>query len=352
MTMTNSQKWWAVWLLVISGAACYLLAPVLTPFLVAILLSYLANPLVKWLSNQGMKRSVAVLIVFVSLFAVLLLVPLLLLPMIEHQFIMLARRWPAYVDWLQQEILPRLQTLGGTEGSLDVSILKQAVAEHWQMLGSSAGQILASVSTSGLLLLAWMANLVLIPVVTFYLLRDWEVLLKAIEDLIPRNSSAIILRLARECDAVLAIFLRGQLLVMLALGLIYSIGLWMAGIELALLIGMLAGLFSFVPYLGMILGLLIAGIASYVQFHDLAHLLPVIAVFGVGQLLEGFVLTPWLVGERIGLHPVTVIFAVMAGGQLFGLFGVLLALPVSAILVVLFRYARQQYVESSTYSDD
>jgi len=351
MAMTEIQKWWMLALVLITGGICYLLAPVLTPFLIALLLAYLGNPVITLLCQRGLPRTPAVVLVFVVLFTAVITLPLLLLPVLEQQFITLALRWPDYIDWLQQVVLPRLQALAGTT-TVDISVLKQAFSEHWQLLGGGAANVLASVSRSGLVLLAWLANLVLIPVVTFYLLRDWQPLMDGIEGLLPRSSAPVIKRLARQCDEVLATFLRGQMLVMFALGVVYSSGLWFAGIELAFLIGMLAGLVSFVPYLGMIIGLLVAGIASYMQFHDLAHLWPVLVVFGVGQVLEGFVLTPWLVGERIGLHPVAVIFAVMAGGQLFGLFGVLLALPVAAVLVVLLRYVRQCYLDSGVYAAD
>lgn len=352
MSLTESQKWWLLALILIGAGLCYALAPVLTPFLVATLLAYLGNPLIERLCRYGLQRTVAVVCVFILLFGLLILVPVMLVPLIEHQFVMLARRWPDYVDWLQQTALPHLQALVGSQEALDVSALKRAFAEHWRSLGGGAAHFLGSVSRSGLALLAWLANLILIPVVTFYLLRDWRRLLAASEILLPRAWSPVVTRLARDCDDVLAVFLRGQLSVMLALAVVYSSGLWLAGIELGLLIGLLAGLVSFVPYLGMIIGLTVAGIASYVQYHELSQLLPVLAVFAVGQLLEGFVLTPWLVGERIGLHPVAVMFAVMAGGQLFGLFGVLLALPVAAVLVVLLRYVRQQYLESSAYAGE
>jgi len=352
MALTESQKWWLLALLLVGAGLCYALAPVLMPFLIATLLAYLGNPLIERLCHHGLRRTLAVILVFVLLFGVVILVPVLLLPLIEHQFVMLAQRWPDYVDWLQQSALPRLQALVGSQESLDISVLKQAFADHWRSLGGGLAQFVGSISRSGLMLLAWLANLILIPVVTFYLLRDWQTLLAALEKLLPRDWAPVITRLARDCDDVLAILLRGQLLVMLALAVLYSCGLWLAGIELGLLIGLLAGLVSFVPYLGMIIGLTAAGIASYVQFHELSHLLPVLAVFGIGQLLEGFVLTPWLVGERIGLHPVAVMFAVMAGGQLFGLFGVLLALPVAAVLVVILRYLRQQYLDNPAYAGE
>jgi predicted PurR-regulated permease PerM len=202
---------------------------------------------------------------------------------------------------------------------------------------------------SGVALLAWLANLVLVPVVTFYLLRDWDVLVARIHELIPRQQEPTVAKLARASDEVLGQFLRGQLTVMVALGVIYTTGLWLIGLDLALLVGMIAGLVSFVPYLGTIVGILLAGVAALMQFGDAMHLLYVAIVFAVGQSLEGMILTPLLVGDKIGLHPVAVIFAVMAGGQLFGFVGVLIALPVAAVVVVILRHMREVYTASELY---
>jgi predicted PurR-regulated permease PerM len=199
-------------------------------------------------------------------------------------------------------------------------------------------------------LLAWLANLVLIPVVTFYLLRDWHIVIERVHELLPRRSEPHIVRLASEADTMLGAFLRGQLSVMTALAVVYSLGLWIVGLDLALLIGLIAGLVSFVPYLGFITGIALAGIAAYLQFQELLPLVWVALVFGIGQMLEGMLLTPWLVGDKIGLHPVAVIFAIMAGGQLFGFVGVLLALPVAAVLMVILREARRRYIDSTLYA--
>jgi len=209
--------------------------------------------------------------------------------------------------------------------------------------------VLGKVGYSGQWLLSWAAWLLLVPVVTFYLLRDWDRLVHSIRELIPRQYEPTVVSLARECDSVLAEFLRGQLLVMFSLGTIYSIGLWFTGLEYSLLVGMSAGLVSFVPYLGGIVGISVAGILAYMQFHDLLHLVYVALVFGTGQAVEGMVLSPTLVGDRIGLHPVAVIFAVMAGGQLFGFIGILLSLPVAAVVTVLLRYLHQRYIDSIYY---
>ena len=190
------------------------------------------------------------------------------------------------------------------------------------------------------------------PVLTFYFLRDWDVLVDNIRHLLPRPLLPTVTRLAQESNDVLGGFLRGQFSVMVALGAIYAGGLWLVGLDLGLLIGMIAGLVSFVPYLGAFFGVSAAVLASLVQHGDPMHLALVLGVFAVGQTLEGFVLIPWLVGDRIGLHPVAVIFAIMAGGKLFGFLGVLMALPVAAVTMVMLRYAHEKYTHSGLYGAD
>jgi len=348
--MAEAQKWWIFMWVAGSGVLLYLLAPVLTPFLIAGLLAYMGHPFVVRLEQRGLSRNNSTLTVFSAISLLVLMLPIVIIPLLERQIGVFVNNWPSYVDWIQRVALPWAQQhIGFGEHSLNLDLLKQAFVDHWRQVGGTAIGLVAVVSKSGLALLEWMANLVLIPVVTFYLLRDWGDLTEHLRSLLPRAAEPKICCVAKDCDEVLGTFMRGQLSVMLALTVIYTVGLWMVGLDLAFLIGLLAGIVSFVPYLGLIVGIAVAGTASIVQVHDLSLLLFVMAVFGVGQLLEGFVLTPWLVGERIGLHPVMVIFSVMAGGQLFGFFGILLALPVSAVLVVLLRYAHDEYLESSIY---
>ncbi len=346
------RQFYVLALLLLAGWLVQALGPVLTPFLVSALLAYLGDPVTDRL-ERFMPRTLAVVVVFLAIFLVFGLALLFLFPLLYDQLTRFVTRLPAYLDWLQQRLLPLLsQWLGSDqERLLDVSRLRQTLVSHWQQVGSYAATLLQTITSSGLLLANALANAVLVPLVTFYLLRDWDILVARIRDLLPRRHEPVISRLAAEADEVLSAFLRGQLLVMLALGTVYSIGLWLTGLELALFFGMLAGLVSFVPYLGFILGILAAGGASLVQFHDWTHLLQVLAVFGVGQVLESFVLTPVLVGDRIGLHPVAVIFAVLAGGQLFGFVGVLLALPVAAVIMVVLRHLRARYLASPAYAD-
>ena len=348
--MSYSAKWYWLAIFSLTGFLLYLLAPVLMPFLSAALLAYLGDPVVDRLEAKKLPRTVAVCIVFVVIFALLVALPFIILPALEQQVAKFVVKLPQYIDWIQANVLSRLNHVFFDDHmTINGEIVKDTVAKYWQQIGGFAKQVVNSLSQSGLALIGILANLILIPVVTFYLLRDWDVLVARIRDLLPRHYESRISEIARESDSVLGEFLRGQLTVMFALGIIYATGLAVIGLDFGVLIGMLAGLVSFVPYLGFIVGIGLAGLASVVQFHDLTHILGVLAVFGVGQLLEGFVLTPKLVGDKIGLHPVAVIFAVMAGGQLFGVFGVLLALPVAAVIVVLLRHAHRQYTSSELY---
>jgi predicted PurR-regulated permease PerM len=261
---------------------------------------------------------------------------------------------PRYRDWLVGTVVPWLEHRTGMQlmAWLDPERLIELVRSHWQQAGGMARTVLGYLSRSGFALLGVVANVVLLPVLTFFFLRDWDVFVERIAALVPRDHEAIVSRLANESSAVLGAFLRGQFLVMLILGVLYGLGLWAVGLDLGVLIGVLAGLLTFGPYLGPATVIVFGGIASLVQYGDWPHLLGVLAVFGVGQVIESYWLTPKLVGDRIGLHPVAVIFAVLAGGQLFGFLGMLLALPVAAVANVLLRYAVERYHASRIYQGE
>jgi predicted PurR-regulated permease PerM len=347
--MSDMQKWQLLALTVLLGFLLWLLAPVLTPFAVSALLAYLGDPLVDRLERWRLSRTAAVCVVFSLMTLAIVGVVLLLIPMLERQISDFIEQLPRYLDWFRGTVLPWLEDKFGVRAEFDPASLPEMIRNYWKQAGGVAATVLGGLSKSGLAVLGWVANVLLIPVVTFYLLRDWDVLVANVRSLLPRAVEPTVSRLASESDSVLGAFLRGQLSVMLALGTIYTLGLWAAGIDLALLIGMLAGLVSFVPYLGVFVGLAASIVAALVQHGDWLHLVLVVGVFAVGQTLEGFVLTPWLVGDRIGLHPVAVIFAIMAGGQLFGFLGVLLALPVAAVAMVVLRYLHQRYTASRLY---
>ncbi len=349
--MSDAQKWLLLGGTIFSGWLLNLLSPILMPFIVGALFAYLGDPLVDRLEKARLSRTLSVVIVFGIVIMSGLILLLFILPQLERQITGLVIRLPQFVSWIQENIVPRLTAMLGLEsGILDLGAIKDAFTNNMRDIGSIMGHLLVKLTQSGQSLIIWFAYLTLIPVVTFYLLRDWDILVGKVNDLIPRPYEKLVSKLARQCDEVLAEFLRGQLLVMLAQAILYSIGLWFVGLEFSLLIGMLAGLVSFVPYLGFIVGIGVAGIAGFMQFHDIIHLVYILIVFGVGQAIEGMVLSPLLVGDRIGLHPVAVIFAVMAGGQLFGIVGVLVALPVAAVIVVLLRYVHERYLESNLYT--
>jgi len=349
--LSDSQKWFLLAVLATGGWLVYLLSPVLTPFLVSALLAYLGDPLVDRLEAYKFSRTFGVLVVFLVMFLIGLIFLLVMIPLLEKQIAVLMIKVPLMIDKFQEGILPRIARFAGFETpTLDTSAFKRAIIANWESLSGTVGGVFGTITHSGLKILNWLAFVLLIPVVTFYLLRDWDVLVGKIQDLLPRKIEPTVSRLAKECDDVLAQFFRGQLSVMMALAVIYTVGLMIVGLDLAFLIGILSGLVSFVPYLGFIVGIVIASLSAVMQFHDFIHVIYVAIVFGIGQALEGMVLSPLLVGDRIGLHPVAVIFAVMAGGQLFGFFGVLLALPVAAVIMVILRHWKELYKESDFYT--
>ncbi len=348
--MNESKSLFILAGLIVVGGLIYLLSPVLMPFLIAMLLAYVGDPMVDKLDKK-IPRGISVLIVFLVLTVFVLTLLFILLPLVERQLSNFIQAIPKYFDWFQNVIVPWLMiNLGVTGFEMDLEELKSSIKEHWKKAGGLAAGLVGTVSKSGMAIIGWAVNIVLVPVLTFYILRDWDILKERLLELVPRKSRASVIEIASDSDSVLSAFLRGQLMVMLALGTIYSIGLWAIGLEFSLLIGMLAGIVSFVPYLGFVIGMTVAGVAAMVQFQDVYQLLPVLLVFSVGQIFESFLLTPMLVGDKIGLHPVAVIFAVMAGGQLFGFIGILIALPVAAVAMVLLRHAHDRYVQSQLYN--
>ncbi len=330
------------------------LGPILTPFVLAALLGWLGDPLVDRIERTDRSRGIAVSLVFLLMVLLLVLVLLILVPLIERQVVTLIDSLPVYREWLMGTAIPWMERRFGIEISewMDPERLIEWVRGHWQQAGGVATTFMSYVSRSGFALIALIVNLVLVPILTFYFLRDWDVLVARVSQLIPRDHYATVTRLARESDESLAAFLRGQFLVMLAQGAFYAIGLQLIGLRLGILVGLIAGLISFVPYLGATVGLIMMLLAAVVQAQGFDWQLLILGtiVFTAGQLFESYVLTPRLVGDRIGLHPVAVIFAVMAGGQLFGFVGMLIALPVAAVANVLLRFAHERYQASRLYT--
>jgi len=332
----------------------YLLLPILTPFLIAAILAYICDPLVDKLSKYGvgnfiLGRTMATALVMLGILGVMTLLFLIIVPLLQKESLLLAERLPALITNLRNNVEPWLQTKFGISLNIDGTQIQDLVTKNWKTAGGLFGDVLKSAGNRGLALIGVVANILLLPVVLFYLLRDWDGFLASISQLIPRDWSDKMLEIAKEIDQVLAEFLRGQLAVMLAMSAFYVLGLWLAGLNMALPIGLVAGLLGFVPYLGIATGIVLALLVAALQFTSFSQLIPVLLVFGIGQLLEGMLLTPKLVGNRIGLHPVVVIFALLAGGQLFDFAGVLLALPVSAAIAVGLRHTKTSYLGSDAY---
>ena len=327
----------------------HLLGEILTPFLIGAILAYIGNPAVSWGERHRVPRTVGTLLVLIVTILVVFGLILVLTPLVHSEFAQLLQRLPEIAVLLQTKFAPWLQEQFGIELQLDMASIKEMISQNLPDAQSLTPKVLSSVKAGGTLILAIVINLALIPVVMFYLLRDWNIILARMEELTPRRWLAKLSTVAIEVDDVLAEFLRGQVSVMVVLAIYYAIALSIAGLQFAVPIGILTGLLVFVPYVGFGLGLVLGVLAALLQWHGLPGFVAVLAVYGIGQLLEGYVLVPWLVGDRIGLHPVAVIFALLAFGEVFGFAGVLLALPASAVLLVALRHLRSAYNESALY---
>ncbi|HVF63527.1 MAG TPA: AI-2E family transporter [Casimicrobiaceae bacterium] len=343
--------WLAVGLAVLYLALTHLGA-VLTPFLIGAILAYLGTPLVNALERRGVHRAIGttlcVLLFGIAIFGILII----LVPLVQAEVSLVMKRMPEVFTRVNDLLLPWLERQFGITVSLDLATIREVIGDNIESFGDFGLRLLAGVKTGGLLLLSILINLALIPVVMFYLLRDWNRILERIDDLLPRSWSPKARQIAREIDDVLAEFLRGQLMVMVVLAVYYAIALWAVGLNHAFAIGILTGLLVFIPYVGFGLGLTLGIVAALLQWTGLTFFLSVLGVYAVGQLVENYVLIPYLVGDRIGLHPLAVIFALLAFGAVFGFAGVLLALPVSAALLVALRHVRAAYADSPLYQDD
>ncbi|MES2355876.1 MAG: AI-2E family transporter [Pseudomonadota bacterium] len=345
----NPRYWWLV-LALISGLMIYLLAPILSPFLFAAILAYICDPLVDKLEARRVPRTLGTSIVLLLVLGLFVMLLVILIPLFYTELTLLYERLPGFLSQLAENVEPWLQRNVAPDIKLDMVGIKELLTKNIHSgSGGMAGKILSSLGIGGLAVAGFLINLLLIPTVFFYLLRDWDILVAKLDEVIPRRWHKRVLTIAREVDTVLAEFLRGQLAVILVMVFFYVIGLWLIGLEFALPIGVISGLLVFVPYIGMVTGLTLATLAGFMQFGASAGLIWVWVVFGIGQILESMVVTPWLVGNRIGLHPVAVIFALLAFGQIFGFVGILLALPASAVLLVGLRHLRHDYLKSRMY---
>ncbi|OAL81449.1 permease [Acinetobacter sp. SFB] len=331
----------------------YLLKPVVLPFVAAFLVAYLFSPLVDKLHKIGLPRWVAISLVFIGIGVVLTLAMWYLVPLVWQQLMYARDSIPAGIHWLNYTFLPWVsQTFSVEPMEIDTQQMSTVVMEYIQTNYSadSIQAMVLKVAQSGLNFIQIGGTVVLIPIIAFYFLLDWDRMLDSFRRLIPRPYEKSTLHIVGECHSVLGAFVKGQFLVMFLLGTVYAVGLQVIGLEVGLIIGMVAGLASIIPYLGFAVGIIAAVIATLFQFGiDWMQLVLVGVVFMIGQAIEGYVLQPFLLGDKIGLSPVAVVFAVLAGAQLAGFLGMLIALPVAAVIVVLLRHARDCYEKSRIY---
>lgn len=343
--MTKQATWITLGLVAFMCLMMYVLSPIIGPFFYGAVVAYLLNPFVNYLIRFKLSRTTATILTFFLLVTFVLLMLILLVPLLQNQIVILLNKIPQILEWVQNEAIPKIQYWFNLPIDWNLNDLKNTVTNNWQQVGKVASSVGVTVAMSGIVVVKEFIKIVIFFVVTFYLLRDWKQVLHELKTYLPRRMQPAITEFIEEANQILSGFFRGQVLVMLSLAVLYTIGLWIIGLDLALLIGIIIGIFSIIPYLGTIIGVVLALGAAWLQFHAWGPFLYVGILFIVGHILEGMVLTPILVGDRIGLHPVVVIFAVLAGGQLNGIIGALFALPVAAVLVVLLRNVRHRYIQ-------
>ncbi len=351
MNLHPAQRLALAWLGLALGCLglVWLLSPVLMPFVTAAVLAYVLAPAVERLTRRRWPRLLAVIVVELVALALVTGVLLLIVPILSRELPLLREQIPVLAGRVNETVVPLLRGWG-IQVSLDIASVKAFVLKYLNAnVDDSLATLISSARIGGSFVLALLGNLVLLPVVLFYLLLDWPRLVAWLRELVPLRQLERVTGFLAECDEVLGQYLRGQMLVMAVLAVYYTVALALAGFDLALPIGVFTGLGIFVPYLGFGLGALLATLAALLQFGNLYGLLAVLLIYGIGQLMESFVLTPRLVGERIGLHPIAVIFALLAFGHLFGFVGVLIALPAGALTLVALRRARAAYLGSPLY---
>jgi len=348
--MTTHQKaaYWGAGL-VVFVVLLFLLRDVLLPFVAGMAVAYFFDPVCDRIEEAGLSRTLATSIVTGVFFIAFVLVLALVVPLIVGQVVDLANAIPGYIEVLQKRVFPALSDLLGLGGFTDPQELIPLLSGYAGQAARFSGEFLRQL-VGGLTAVANVISLLIItPIVAFYLLRDWDKITAKIDGWLPLSHAHEIREQIREIDRTLSGFVRGQATVCLILGVAYAIGLAAVGLDFGLVVGFLTGLLSFVPYFGMLIGFGTGMVLAILQFDSLTPIILVAVVFGVGQLVEGNFLTPKLVGGQVGLHAVWIIFALMAGGALFGFLGILLAVPVAAVIGVLARYSLTKYLASALY---
>ncbi|MDH5749382.1 MAG: AI-2E family transporter [Rhodospirillales bacterium] len=331
------------------AALLYFLSSVLTPFIAGIAVAYFLDPVADKLEKWGASRLVATCLILAAFFIFVIVLLVLLLPLLQHQIVGLITRVPDLIEALREQALPLIERLQATLSAESLERLRNAAGSYAGEAIQFVTGLIKNLLSGGVALLEIVSLIFLSPLVAFYLLRDWDLIIAKLDNLLPRDLAPVIREQLGEIDKIIAGFVRGQATVCLILAVLYGIGLTAVGLEFGLLVGLGTGLISFIPYFGMTVGLVVAMAIALTQFSDWLPFVLVAAVFAVGQIIEGNFLTPKLVGDKVGLHPVWVIFALLAGGALFGFTGILLGVPAAAVIGVLVRFGTSQYLASPLY---
>ena len=347
-TPAMSLRFWSI-VAIVFFALLWILKPMLLPFVLGAAIAYFLNPILEKLPALRVPRWLGALLVLLTFILLVVLLMLLIVPLIQSQMTMLIDALPTYIETLRARFMPRITNWMHRLSPNDVEKLREAAGQYAGSAVGLAGGFLKDIVQRGFALFDILTLFVITPVVAFYLLRDWPKVTQKIDMLIPRQQHTFIRQLLADINRALSGFMRGQALVCLCLGLIYGTGLTLVGLNYGATIGIIAGVLSFIPYVGSTFGLVASMILAFIQFDDNLSIGLVLAVFLVVQALEGYVLTPKLVGDRVGLHPVWILFALFAGGTLLGFLGVFIAVPVAAIVGVLIRASVRRYKQSGYY---
>jgi predicted PurR-regulated permease PerM len=345
----EKQAWFWIAGIAVFVLLLYALRGVLTPFVAGMAVAYFLDPVADKLEEWGASRLVATILITMAFFAILIVGLVIMFPLLQAQVVGLIARIPDAIRFLREQAAPLAEGLQAQLGAEEMERLRGSVGDYVGEAIRWLGGLLKGLWSGGLALVELASLIFITPLVSFYLLRDWDRIVERVDSLLPRDAAPSIRAGMAEIDQTIAAFVRGQATVCLFLAVFYGIGLTLVGLDFGLLVGLSAGVISFIPYFGMLVGMAVALGIAFTQFADWVPFALIAVVFGVGQLIEGNFLTPKLVGDKVGLHPVWVVFALLAGGALFGFTGLLLAVPLAAVIGIGVRHGAARYLASPLY---
>lgn len=349
MTTKDKLIFWLIGFTLL-GAFLYMISGILLPFIVAVMVAYFLDPAADKLEEMGLSRGVATFTITISFFMLVTMAAILIVPVLYHQLLLMLQKVPDYIAMANERLLPSFSALLEQFAPDLIKKVEASASQISLYILSFLTTIMANVWNSGLALINLFSLLFVTPIVAFYMLRDWDNLLEKVKSWLPAGSKKVIIEQANEIDKTLSGYIRGQTNVCLILGVFYATGLSLAGLEFGFVIGLVTGILSFIPYVGLLFGFVLGVTIAILQFGDVLNVSIVATIFILGQVIEGNFITPKLVGDKVGLHPVWIIFGMMAGASMFGFLGILVAIPVTAVIGVFVRFSLAQYLKSPFYN--